>query len=174
MCSGIRDAANLAWKLAEAIGRRGEGEDATTASEDALLDSYMTERADHTRQVIELSIEAGQLLGQVAADLAAGRTPQLPAPAAPDSRLWSRLPSLALGGEYPIGHLVPQPDVDGRRLDDLLDEQAPHGWAWIAADESFAAPDARPVIVSSAAAMGCAAVLVRPDRYVAAAVVSGG
>ena len=174
MCSGIRDAANLAWKLAEVIERRGDGEDGTTAGADALLDSYMTERADHTRQVIELSIEAGRLLGQVAADLAAGRTPQLPAPAAPDARLWSRLPSLALGGEYPIGHLVPQPDVEGRRLDDVLDEQAPHGWAWIAADESFVAPDSHPVILSSAAAMGCVAVLVRPDRYVGAAVLSGG
>ncbi len=174
MCSGIRDAANLAWKLAEVIDLRGDGDDEVAASEDALLDSYMAERAEHTRQVIDLSIEAGRLLGQVASDIAAGRTPQLPAPSAPDSRLWSRLPSLGLGGEYPIGHLMPQPDVDGRRLDDLLDEHAPRGWAWVAADESFAAPDARPVIVSSAAAMGCVAVLVRPDRYVAAAVLSGG
>ena len=174
MCTGIRDAANLAWKLAEVVERRDGDEAASTASEDALLDSYMTERAEHTQRVIELSIEAGRLLGQIAGDLAAGRTPHVPVPAAPDMRLWSRLPALALGGDYPIGHLVPQPDVDGRRLDDLLDEQGTHGWAWIAADESFVAPDARPVIVSPAAAMGCVAVLVRPDRYVAATALSGG
>ena len=158
MCSGIRDAANLAWKLAAAVG----GAEAT------LLDSYQRERGPHTRRVISLSIEAGQLLGRLADDDAAGRPLRLPEPAAQDPRLWSRLPPLELGGEYPIGHLVPQPTVDGVPLDELLGDN----WVWVAADASFLAPDGRSVVVCPSAAMGCSAVLVRPDRYVAAAVAA--
>lgn len=154
MCSGIRDAANLAWKL-DAVVR---------GAESSLLDSYEQERAPHTRQVIEMSIEAGQLLGRLAADLAGGRPLRLPQPAQPDPRRWSRLPPLDLGGTYPIGHQVPQPLLDGQPLDEYLGD----GFVWVAADASFTAPDHRPVVVCPAAAMGCRAVLVRPDRYVAA------
>jgi 3-(3-hydroxy-phenyl)propionate hydroxylase len=156
MCSGIRDAANLAWKLATVVS----GGDAS------LLESYEVERAAHTRSVIELSVEAGELLGRLADDTSAGRTLRLPAAAAPDPRRWSRLPPLDLGGEYPIGHQLPQPTVAGGRLDDFLGDD----WAWVTADESFTAKDGVRAVVCPAAAMGCRAVLVRPDRYVAAAV----
>ena len=156
MCSGIRDAANLAWKLAAAVG----------GGEPGLLDTYESERGPHTRRVIELSIEAGQLLARLADDVAAGRPLRLPQPAVHDPRLWSRLPPLDLGGEYPIGHLVPQPNVDGVPLDELLGDD----WVWVAADASFVAPDDRRVVVSRSATMGHSAVLVRPDRYVAAVV----
>jgi 3-(3-hydroxy-phenyl)propionate hydroxylase len=53
MCSGIRDAANLAWKLAMVC--RGE-------ADAALLDSYATERAPHVRAIIGASIGMGQLV----------------------------------------------------------------------------------------------------------------
>lgn len=53
MCAGIRDAANLAWKLALAV--RG-------LAPPAILDSYGTERSDHARQYIETAIRLGRLI----------------------------------------------------------------------------------------------------------------
>ncbi len=53
MCSGMRDAANLAWKLDLAL--RGE-------ASDALLDSYESERAPHARQTIDFSVGLGRVI----------------------------------------------------------------------------------------------------------------
>lgn len=51
--SGIRDAANLAWKLVLAVkGLAG----------DKLLDSYEQERRDHAKAMIDLSVMAGHVL----------------------------------------------------------------------------------------------------------------
>jgi len=52
MCSGMRDAHNLAWKLDLALQRRG-GDD--------LLDSYQSERSPHVRTIVERAVELGQL-----------------------------------------------------------------------------------------------------------------
>jgi len=51
MCSGLRDAANLAWKLAAVI-RDG--------ADDALLDSYQPERAPNLRATIDMAIMMGK------------------------------------------------------------------------------------------------------------------
>ena len=88
------------------------------------------------------------------------RTSDLPTPAPADPDRWSRLPGLPLGGVFPVGHLLPQPD----RLDDRL----PAGWVWVAAEDGFIAPDGRMVVVEARATYGHRAVLVRPDRYIAA------
>ena len=148
MCSGVRDAANLAWKLAEVV--RGE-------SPDSLLATYEPERRPHAEAVIALSIDAGRTLARLAVDPS-----DLPSPDTPDPGRWSRLPGLVLGGEFPVGHQLPQPEHLDRRL--------PVGWVWVARESSFVAPDRCPVVVEPAATYGQAAVLVRPDRYVAAAV----
>ena len=146
MCSGIRDAVNLAWKFAEAR---------ETGVADDLLATYEPERRPHAETVVRMSIEAGRTLARLAAD-----PTDLPTPDTPDPRRWSRLPGLDLGGEFPVGHLLPQPD----RLDDHL----PDGWVWVAADPWFDSPDGRMVVVEPRATYGDAAVLVRPDRYIAA------
>jgi 2-polyprenyl-6-methoxyphenol hydroxylase-like FAD-dependent oxidoreductase len=53
MCAGLRDAANLAWKLDLVLaGRAGE----------ALLDTYMTERAPHVTAMIQLSVALGRII----------------------------------------------------------------------------------------------------------------
>jgi 2-polyprenyl-6-methoxyphenol hydroxylase-like FAD-dependent oxidoreductase len=57
MCSGIRDAANLAWKLDLVLsgvvsGRAG----------DALLDTYTTERSAHIQNAIGMSVELGNVI----------------------------------------------------------------------------------------------------------------
>ncbi|CAM3133375.1 3-(3-hydroxy-phenyl)propionate/3-hydroxycinnamic acid hydroxylase [Klebsiella spallanzanii] len=51
--SGMRDAFNLAWKLALVVnGQAGE----------SLLDSYQQERRDHAKAMIDLSVTAGNVL----------------------------------------------------------------------------------------------------------------
>lgn len=53
MCSGIRDANNLAWKLALVL----DG-----AAPDALLDTYAAEREENVRAVIGFSMELGKVI----------------------------------------------------------------------------------------------------------------
>ena len=53
MCSGLRDAVNLAWKLDLVLdGRAGDG----------VLDSYGPERAEHVRHFIEASMGLGEVI----------------------------------------------------------------------------------------------------------------
>jgi 3-(3-hydroxy-phenyl)propionate hydroxylase len=140
----VRDAANLAWKLAAACH---------SGADEQLLDTYESERRPHVDAVIDLSIGAGRLLAELADDLAAGRPPAFPEPAAPDPDRWSRLPGLDLGSPFPVGHLLPQTVVDGQWSDDRLGA----GWSIITRGQQ------------PALTYGCDAVLVRPDRYIAAA-----
>ena len=53
MCTGIRDAANLAWKLARVLQGK---------SSERLLDSYESERAPHARQFIAEAVRLGGIL----------------------------------------------------------------------------------------------------------------
>ncbi|WP_425644123.1 bifunctional 3-(3-hydroxy-phenyl)propionate/3-hydroxycinnamic acid hydroxylase [Agrobacterium leguminum] len=53
MNSGLRDAHNLAWKLAEAVHGNVS---------DALLDSYETERKPHAWEMIELALRMGRIM----------------------------------------------------------------------------------------------------------------
>ena len=83
MCSGIRDTANLAWKLDLVLsGRAG----------DALLDTYTTERSSHVQHSIGMSVELGNVIcltdpNEVAARdeilLKAEGRPELALPAVP-------------------------------------------------------------------------------------------
>ncbi len=165
MCSGLRDAANLAWKLA-AVLRDGAGEQ--------LLDSYQAEREPHVRAYIELAIHMGRVVclldpaaaaarnAGMLAERAAGRgNPSLPGG-----------PALAAGcllaGSAGAGTIFPQPwaELDGRRigLDAVLGDGA---WLIGAAelDDVRLAPFRAP-LQAWLERQGAAAVLVRPDRYV--------
>jgi flavoprotein hydroxylase len=53
LCSGLRDAANLAWKLGLVLAG---------TSADSLLDAYGTERAPNMEAVIDLAIEMGKMI----------------------------------------------------------------------------------------------------------------
>jgi len=53
MCSGLRDANNLAWKLDLVLDGRASS---------ALLDSYESERAPHARATIDFSVALGRVI----------------------------------------------------------------------------------------------------------------
>ncbi|MEU6996434.1 bifunctional 3-(3-hydroxy-phenyl)propionate/3-hydroxycinnamic acid hydroxylase [Streptomyces sp. NPDC046465] len=55
MCSGFRDAANLAWKLGLVLGGRAA---------ETLLDTYTTERSAHVQHAITMSMELGRIICQ--------------------------------------------------------------------------------------------------------------
>ena len=100
LCAGLRDAANLAWKLdAVASGIGG----------DRLLDSYDTERRQHATGVVAHAVDAGRLI-----DRLAGRTE---ADVGTDAaygggRPFPRLERGVLVGDHPlVGRQLPQPDV---------------------------------------------------------------
>jgi 3-(3-hydroxy-phenyl)propionate hydroxylase len=158
MCSGLRDVANLAWKLAAVI-RRG--------AQPGILDSYQTEREPQVRAVIELAIAMGRVVcisdPQQAAMRDAGMLAQRasgqgPPPIAP-LRLGPGLSLDGAGGEY-----FPQPWADDLRLDDVLGDGP-----WLITRTAANSGDLAPFANSLGPwfeRTGAEAVLVRPDRYV--------
>jgi 3-(3-hydroxy-phenyl)propionate hydroxylase len=56
MCAGIRDAGNLAWKLALVLRDRAP---------DALLDTYEVERKPHVRTLVATAKEFGLIIGEL-------------------------------------------------------------------------------------------------------------
>ncbi|WP_375314161.1 bifunctional 3-(3-hydroxy-phenyl)propionate/3-hydroxycinnamic acid hydroxylase [Bradyrhizobium sp. A5] len=165
MCAGIRDAANLAWKLA-AIIRDGASPE--------LLDTYQSERQPHVREFIELAIRLGGVINTKAieAGLAAGQAREN-APVKLEVKKPLLGSGLALGDLRLAGHLAPQFDMkDGRRGDDaigydhvlLIDSAARHAVPR-AGIKILAANDADGV-GPWLRAHGIIAALVRPDRYV--------
>lgn len=172
LCSGLRDAANLAWKI-----------DAVLASDDlSLLDSYQAERDAHVRFVIERAIEMGRVVCTLDHALAAARDAEmLPNPRIGAPPPFPSIRGATLGDTAAAGAIFPQTVVEGEgRLDDILGPGA-----WLISDGTI--PDASGLqkdgvkIVNldedlpSGSAQAVASwfrqqdvetVLVRPDRYV--------
>ena len=109
MCSGIRDAANLAWKLARVIEGR---------SQSSLLDTYEEERSGHVRWLCERAIEIGRLIQVTEAESAAEELLE-PRAVRGDSGAAPLAGGLATDTAA-SGELLPQPQVRGVPLDDLL------------------------------------------------------
>lgn len=146
MCAGVRDVANLAWKLDHAV-RTGD---------DAILDSYGSERAAHVTEFIDLTMRLGKLINQTAAG------------EAPKGQMKSIWPGLGPGlGERDgvAGRLAPQPRVAG----EVLADDAAKGGYYVLAQAPVEA--SVPVLTEASdwlAETGVFAVLVRPDGYVLA------
>jgi 3-(3-hydroxy-phenyl)propionate hydroxylase len=124
LCSGIRDAANLAWKL-ELV--------AAGAAGDQLLDSYGDERLPHAAGVVAHAVDTGKLIDQLS-----GREPQNTSldAAYGGGRPFPHLEHGLIHGDHPmVGHQLPQPLVDGVLLDELLGT----GFAVLVDDASMAA-----------------------------------
>lgn len=174
LCSGVRDASNLAWKLAMVCHGR--------ASE-RLLDTYQSERGPHARDWI---IEANRIGGIVmTTDVAEAEARDRSLLAGEFRGLRPITPHLGPGlsddPTPPVGSLAPQPVLgDGRRLDDVVGSRfviAATGELWdeLSPALSEAVDSAAHAVVLSSeskatasllAHYDCGAVVVRPDRYV--------
>ena len=172
MCSGVRDAANLAWKLRRVL----DG-----SSPDELLDTYQVERGPQVQQIIQLAVDFGRIIcttdHTVAADRDAG---MLAARAAGGGRAGAAaMPPLPAG---PLvcdggGAQLHQVEVEGQRLDDLVGDRfalvARHpdlltGAAaerWLAAGAVAFDAESAPALQESLDAAGADVLVVRPDRY---------
>lgn len=166
LCSGLRDAANLAWKLAAVI--RG---DAHGAAAEALLDTYQPERAPHLRATIDMAILMGRMvcttsrLGawvrdtKLALARLLGKLPDGP-PAYPPPG-----PGAFMAGSAEAGAYFPQAvAADGSRLDDVLGNEA-----WLIARGDLAEARLAPFAAEIGGwldAHAAKAVLARPDRHV--------
>ena len=173
MCAGIRDAANLAWKLHAVLHDRAEAD---------LLDTYESERSPHVREFIELAIRLGGLINTKATEngLAAGQRRDNAA-AKLDVQKPLLGPGLAAGHAALAGRPAPQFLLsDGRRTDDhigyrygLLAESAFLAGLSRAAHTSLTKAGVAVISSGDTAGLGpwllqqdVSAIMMRPDRYV--------
>ena len=176
MCSGLRDAANLAWKLEAVLAGRAV---------ESLLDTYQAEREPHVRAAIELAIGMGRLVCTLDPEAAAQRDAAMlaarasGAPPLPPIQAPAFPAGCILTGATGAGTLFPQPSVgdgDSRmRFDDMLGDNA-----WLLSRNAPPQPCGLRVLSLDAPALaafrtpladwleksGVEAVLVRPDRYI--------
>jgi 3-(3-hydroxy-phenyl)propionate hydroxylase len=179
LCQGLRDAANLAWKLDAILGG---------AASDDLLDTYQRERAPHVRATTLVAKTFGELIGERDPVAARERDERLLAEGngAPPVRIRSAIvPPLADGflrDSPAAGSIFPQPVTTGEvRLDDVhqgfrLVDVAANGAIHITpvrlAREGVApgAPirieERDRFIAAWFASAGASCALVRPDHYV--------
>ncbi|BDI05623.1 bifunctional 3-(3-hydroxy-phenyl)propionate/3-hydroxycinnamic acid hydroxylase [Sphaerotilus microaerophilus] len=175
LCAALRDIANLAWKLAQAIQQPATGE--------ALLATYAPERIPHVREFIALAVQVGEVIQELDPARAAERDHRLKA-----EGLQFPFPTPALGAGL---HLAGEPDAaacvgkvapqhtlpDGRWLDDVIGAR----WALLLRRGEALPPAAERAAQALGAAVladggdridtwladqRLAAVILRPDRYV--------
>jgi 3-(3-hydroxy-phenyl)propionate hydroxylase len=178
MCSGLRDAANLAWKLDLVI--RG-------TAQDDLLNTYQEERRAHVRSVVESAVRIGRLICTIDPDEAAERDRRMLSDTRPPSqRIGFTLPPLRPGSLVweNGGDLFVQPPGGEVRLDDAIGsrfavlartpeliEAGPAQWwrdrigAFVAAVGQLPPPQADGVL-AWLDSHDSDLVVVRPDRYV--------
>lgn len=131
MCSGIRDAANLAWKLDLVL---------RDVARDSVLDAYQAERALQVRHTIEMSIEVGKIVSELDPVAAARRDAFLiamqakpegvdlaPSAYALEDGIVRRTPEISL----PDGELSPQGVVARGTVRDRFDDVVGRGWQLI-------------------------------------------
>ncbi len=168
MCAGIRDAFNLGWKLAAVV--KGQ-------LPSSLLDTYESERSPHVREFIETAVGMGSVIQATDPEVARERDARMAA-----NPLVIRTPQPALGpgwheGGALAGRLAPQPLLaDGSRFDVGLGDR----FALVATPEACGSlkdlANERLVLREASDAsvrqwlsdVGCVALLLRPDRHVAA------
>ena len=127
LCAGLRDAANLAWKLDLVLAERAG---------DALLDSYASERMPHANAVIGLSIALGQVICTADPAEAKARDERMIAEAREQSApIDARMPPLGAGcfleGSPAAGQLFVQDAVRRGAEAGLFDDVVGGGFALV-------------------------------------------
>ncbi|MBO0814217.1 MAG: bifunctional 3-(3-hydroxy-phenyl)propionate/3-hydroxycinnamic acid hydroxylase [Actinobacteria bacterium] len=176
MCSGIRDAANLAWKLGHVVREGAPLE---------LLDTYGTERGPHVDNVIHTATRLGKVVCTLDPEAAAERDREmLGGGLPPEQRLTFKLGELAQG---PLvldggGMFMISPDVRGVPLDQVAGQRflvlarsaeqldGPAA-AWWRGSGSLVStldelPDTEGALRRWMDRRAANVVIVRPDRYV--------
>ncbi|RYY93949.1 MAG: FAD-binding monooxygenase, partial [Comamonadaceae bacterium] len=185
MCQGVRDAANLSWKLATVLAGDVQGEAAQ-----ALLDSYGHERKAHVRELTSRIKGVGAVICERDEAKARERDAALLAQCGgvvKDTPRQDILPPLEhglLSGRTTSarGTLFPQPWLRTAQGEQRMDAVAGHGWRLVmleaadeAADVGFTGlqpvdlaltPELHGVVAQWMQRHGCVAALVRPDHYV--------
>lgn len=170
LCTGVRDVANLAWKLGRVI--------AGTADE-AILDTYQAERREPAREYIEISAYmVDQIIQKAETDDGEDAEQTVEQIVSPRQKIGGD--EIRADDEL-VGTLSHQPILqDGRRMDDLV------GYRFVllatpAAADALTAEDRasllalgsvvlraeEPALAAWLADAGREAILIRPDRYVA-------
>jgi 3-(3-hydroxy-phenyl)propionate hydroxylase len=189
MSAGVRDAANLCWKLAAVV--KGQ-------APESLLDSYQDERKPHVTEVTRRACFAGRMITERNRVIAATRNhvvrvlTRVPALATrlermawiPDARYANGF--FATADHRAVGWQIPQPWITGAdgarvRLDDVLAGQwtvlhsggAPAGATpWTALGVNMIQVD-EPSIVDWLRRKKATAAVLRPDGFIYAAAGSG-
>ncbi|MGB1161316.1 MAG: bifunctional 3-(3-hydroxy-phenyl)propionate/3-hydroxycinnamic acid hydroxylase [Alphaproteobacteria bacterium] len=172
MCTGIRDAANLAWKLIACLN----------GADEALLDTYPAERAPHARAYVETATRLGRLINTLDRDsalkMAEGQNNGA-------SQMRSITPELgasmicATDAHDCVGRPFGQVDLgQGQRgFDQLIGyshavispvepTRMPRGTRWLD-------PSQHPSLSQALSDLGTRAIWIRPDRYIGAVSDSG-
>jgi 3-(3-hydroxy-phenyl)propionate hydroxylase len=194
MCQGVRDVANLAWKLERVLRGRADA---------ALLDTYEAERRRHVTRLTTLIKEIGAVICERDPEAARRRDERLLAEAGGEVRTVPRqqlIPPLEAGFLSPVPHaangtLFPQPRVRHAGGVALLDDVAGTGFRVVVDGRVLPRAPARPDLIEAldarivrlgaggdAGALAieetegvlaawferqqCAAAIVRPDHYV--------
>lgn len=167
LCSGFRDAANLAWKLAAV--RDG-------VAGDRLLDSYDAERRPHATGLVAHAVDTGRLIDQLAGRVDAGVATEA---GYGGGRPFPHLEHGLITGDHPlVGRQLPQPTIDGQPLDELLGT----GFALVVATPDVVSGEVREALASVGGRIvdlgghldalpvlpASGAIVVRPDRIIAA------
>ncbi len=167
LCAGIRDVANLAWKLA--LCSKGE-------MDDSLLDTYHSERYPHVKAYIETAIQLGGLINNL--DSAEALKTAFPK-ANGSARMESIAPRLGdglkAGSSAHRGKLFPQLKLTGSLLMDDVIGYSPvlmirnhflNCNHQISTNSNVISAISEPEVEACLEELDTNAVLVRPDRYV--------
>jgi hypothetical protein len=190
MCSGIRDAANLSWKIDRVL--RGQ-------SDVALLDSYTSERSIHLQHAITMSVELGKVICVLDEREAAERDERMITAGADPRRVLpvTALPVLGTGVTAdtidlaPLrGTLLPQFPLQHEGRLELLDDATGPGAVLLLRDSNRIVPEETVRLLEHAGVQvmsvesenrswpewfdqnNAACILVRPDRYIFGALPS--
>ena len=185
LCQGVRDVANLAWKLAAVIR-----DDLGGAAMERVLDSYGEERKTHVRELTSRIKAVGAVICERDHDQARARDTRLLAECdgvVKDTPRQAVLPRLERGLLAPRdssarGTLFPQPRISAGQESMLMDACCGYGWRLVLGDPlrvpageqglTVIALDPRDwhetegVVAAWMRRHECRAALVRPDHYV--------
>ncbi len=182
MCQGLRDAANLAWKLTAVLKAQVQG-----AAAQRLLDSYGQERQAHVRELTTRIKGVGKVVGERDTAKARERDAHMLAACGgvvPDTPRQDVLPPLSTGllhASPGAGTLFPQPRL--LHSGSLMDQHQGYGWRWVTDGTSGVGlpatvpegikilnlatePETEGVVAAWMQRHGVHAALLRPDHYV--------